>query len=142
MAKDGKSNNLAAALTFFLATNAVAYHDLEMPSDDTTDKIFEPLQEAMNSTPEIVQMTNAQKEQMHDWLVCMAGFVLAGYIEAKQTRDKKSLENFRQIAALSSQIVGVDISRVTITKAGLKTIGALRTDTIFVPELRSGHLAE
>jgi hypothetical protein len=37
VAKEGKSNNVAAAMAFFIASNVVAYHQTEMPSDaDTT----------------------------------------------------------------------------------------------------------
>lgn len=147
VSKDGKAHNLAAALTFFLATNAVAYHDLEMPSDDATEKMFVPIRDAMNATPEIARMTNAEKEQMHDWLVYMAGFVLAGYVEAKQSKDLASQKNFRDIAAMASQILGVDISRVKITKNGLETSllerPAPKADKhaiIFVPELLSDPL--
>ena len=124
--KEGKSNNVAAALTFFLASNAVVYHDAEMPSDDATEKMFVQLRDAMSTTPEIAAMTNAQKEQMHDWLVYMGGFVLVGYAKAKQDNDAKTLKSFREIAVLSSKIVGVDISRIRITSNGFESAAIRR----------------
>lgn len=143
--KDGKSNNVAAALTFFLASNVVVYHDLEMPSEDATEKMFVQLRDAMNTTPEIVKMTNAEKEQMHDWLVYMGGFVLLGYVKAKQDNDKKSLKDFREIAATSAKIVGVDISKITITANGLESAQLEKPtrydEVIFAPALRRDRLA-
>lgn len=142
--KDGKSNNVAAALTFFLASNVVVYHDLEMPSDDATEKMFVQLRDAMNTTPEIVRMTNAEKEQMHDWLVYMGGFVLLGYVKAKQDDDKKSLNDFREIAATSAKIVGVDISKIMITANGLESarleMPPSYDELIFAPALRRDRL--
>lgn len=143
VAKDGKSNNIAAALTFFLAINAMVYHGLGMPSDEETEKTFARLRDAMNSTPEIGRMTNAEKQQMHDWLVCMGGFVLAGYLEAKQNKDAETLASFREVAALASRIVGVDITKVKLTANGLETASLEPPPykIIFGPELRSDPLS-
>lgn len=139
VAKDGRSNNIAAALTFFLAVNAMVYHDLDLPSDEVTDKVYDQLSGAMVTTPEIARMTDAEKQQMHDWLVYMGGFVLAGYVEAKQNNNAETLKSFQQVAALSSKIVGVDISKVTLSAKGLDVASLEKRpfdDLIFVQALR------
>lgn len=133
VAKEGKSNNLAAAMTFFIASNVVAYHRTEMPSDEATENLFVSLRDLMSSTPEISKMTNAEKLQMHDWLVYMGGFVLAGYVEAKQTNNRDNLDNFRQIAEYSTKIVlGIDVSTLTINKTGLSVSGSMAHNTFRV----------
>ena len=125
VAKDGKSNNLAAAMTFFIASNVVSYHRTEMPSEPATEKLFIALRDVMMSTPEIAKMTNAEKQQMHDWLVYMGGFILSSYLIAKQSNDRKAMDNSRLLASLSTKIVlGIDISTVKFTKDGLSAIGS------------------
>lgn len=116
VAKDGKSNDLAAALTFFLLSNIVAYNDSEVPTEAATEEVYVSLREAMNTTPEIARMTNAEKQQMHDWLVYLGGFVLTGYTVAKQTNDKASMKTFREVAELSSNLIGVDLGQLDLSK--------------------------
>ena len=137
VAKEGKSNNLAAAMTFFIASNVVAYHRTPLPSDEVTEKLFVSLRDIMSSTPEISRMTNAEKQQMHDWLVYMGGFVLAGYMDAEQNNDRASLDNFRDIARTSTKIVlGIDVSTITFTKDGLSSSGGGLADSR-IPEFFS-----
>ena len=97
-AKGGKSNNIAAALTFFLAATSMAYHQTDAPSDRVTDALVEVLQQELSASPEFKSMTNLQKQQMHDWLVVAGGFVLAGYLDAVKTSDEKELADYKQVA--------------------------------------------
>ena len=97
-AKAGKSNNIAAALTFFLVTTSMAYHQTDAPSDRVTDALVEVLQQELSASPEFKSMTNLQKQQMHDWLVVAGGFVLAGYLDAVKTSDEKELADYKQVA--------------------------------------------
>ncbi len=69
VAKEVKSNNLAAAMTLFIASNVVAYHNSEMPSDEATEEFYNSIRDVMAATPEIARLTNAEKQQTHDWLV-------------------------------------------------------------------------
>ncbi len=134
VAKEGKSNSLAAAMTFFIASNIVAYHRTPMPSDEATEALFVSLRDIMTSTPEIAKMTNAEKQQMHDWLVYMGGFSLASYLSAKETNDRQGLDNARELAGLSTQIVlGIDIATIKFTKDGLAASGAMANGRVTKP---------
>lgn len=114
VAKEGKSHNLAAAMAFFIAANVAAYHQSELPSDAATETLFQSLQETMAALPAFARLSNAEKQQMHDWLVCMGGFVLTGYTEARQGGDRESLKNFSQLADYSMRLVlGVDVGRLS-----------------------------
>ncbi len=97
-AKAGKSNNIAAALTFFLVTTSMAYHQTDAPADAVTDALVEVLQQELSAAPEFKSMTNLQKQQMHDWLVVSGGFILAGYLDGVKTSDAKELADYKELA--------------------------------------------
>lgn len=101
----GRSNNIAAALTFFLAANSMAYHQTDAPTDSVTDGLFEILQQEMSASPEFKSMKALQKQQMHDWLVVAGGLVLAGYLDAVKTNDEKALADYKELANASFKLV-------------------------------------
>ena len=114
VAREGKSNNLAAAMSFFIAANVAAYHQAELPADAATEKLFQSLQETMAGVPAFARLSNPEKQQLHDWLVCMAGFVLTGYTEAKQSGDRESLKSFGELADYSMRLVlGVEVGKLS-----------------------------
>ena len=120
VAKEGKSNNIAAAMTFFIAANVVAYHQTDMPSDSDTDKLFASLQQAMTKVPAFAAMSNADKQQMHDWLVCMGGFSLTNYMDAKQNRDAQGLATIKEFADYSMRLVlGVEGAKLSLAGSQL-----------------------
>ncbi len=120
VAKEGKSNNLAAAMTFFIAANVAAYHQSELPSDADTDRLFESMQQAMAQIPAFAAMSNAEKQQLHDWLVYMGGFSLANYTDAKQNRDAQGLATIKDFADFSMRIVlGVEGAKLSLAGSRL-----------------------
>jgi hypothetical protein len=120
VAKDGKSNNLAAALTFFIASGLTAYNGTDEPSEQAVERFYNTLHDHMRSAPEFAAMSNADKQQMHDWLVLMGGLVMAGYLSAKQSGDPAEMQNSRQLAYYALKIVGVDPS---MSFSGLNAAG-------------------
>lgn len=104
-AKDGRSNNIAAALAFFLAATSMAYHQTDEPAESVTDALVEVLQQELSAAPEFKSMTNLQKQHMHDWLVVTGGFVLAGYLDAVKTNDQKELADYKELANASFKLV-------------------------------------
>ena len=120
VAKEGKSNNLAAAMTFFIAANVVAYHQTEMPSDADTDKLFESLQRALAKIPAFAAMSNAEKQQTHDWLVYMGGFSLTNYMDAKQSGNAQGLATIKDFADYSMRLVlGVEGAKLSLAGSRL-----------------------
>ena len=105
VAKEGKSNDLAAAMTFFIASNVVAYHNSDLPSDTETEEFYNSIRGVMIATPAITRLSNIEKQQVHDWLVYMGGFVLAGHVNAKNTNDASSLADYRSIADQSMRLI-------------------------------------
>jgi hypothetical protein len=114
VAKEGKSNNLAAAFTFFIAANVMAYYQSDEPSDQASETLFKELQPVIASIPEFARMSNSDKHRMHDWLVCMGGFVMTGYMDAKQTGDKPGLGNYREFATYAIRLVlGIEVGKLS-----------------------------
>lgn len=105
VAKEGKSNDLAAAMTFFIASNVVAYHNSDVPSDAETEEFYNSIRGVMIATPAITRLSNFEKQQVHDWLVYMGGFVLAGHANAKNTNDASSLADYRSVADQSMRLI-------------------------------------
>lgn len=124
VAKEGKSYNLAAAMTFFIAANVSAYHRTDMPSDEAGETLFKSLAEAMAASPIFAGMSNAEKQQMYDWLVCMAGFVATGYADAKQNNDQEGLKNFGELADYAMRLaLGVEVGKMSFAGNKLSVAG-------------------
>lgn len=120
--KEGKANDLAAAMAFFLAANVSAFHRTDMPSDADGEKLYHSLASSMSSNTAVTSMSNADKERMHDWLVCMAGFVATGYEDAKTSGDKTAMATIAELAKASMKLVlGLDIEKMSIGPGGVKT---------------------
>lgn len=120
VAREGKSHNLAAAMTFFISTNVAAYHGAELPSDEAGEQLFRSLQETMAGLPAFAALSNQEKQQLHDWLVCMAGFTLTGYTDARRSGDQESLKSFGELADYSLRLVlGVEAGKMNISSGGV-----------------------
>jgi hypothetical protein len=79
----------------------------------------------MSQSPAFAQMADAEKQRMHDWLVCMASFVLTGYVDAQQSGDQANLKNFGELADYSMRLVlGVEAAAVTLNGGRLSVGGA------------------
>ena len=110
-----KVNNLAAAFTFFISADVVAYTQTDEPDDNSTNQLFEKLQIAISNDPEFAQMTDREKQRVHDWLVCVGGFTMLGYADAKQTGDAQNLAAYREFAANSLRLVmGMDPGEISL----------------------------
>ncbi len=123
--KEGKSNNLAVAMAFFITANVVTYHQAELPPDADTDKLFESLQRAMVKIPAFANLSNAEKQQLHDWLVIMGGFALTTYMGGKQNRDMEGLATIKDFADYSMRLVlGVEIAKLRLDGGRLSIAAA------------------
>ena len=123
-AKAGKANNLAVTMTFFIVANLVAYQQTDMPSDADTIAMSQAMEQRMSRVPAFAAMSNAEKQQMHDWLVCMAGFALTNYMSAKHSNDAQWLATIKQLAADSLRLaLGVEAAKLTLAGPQIKLQG-------------------
>lgn len=118
VAREGKSNNLAAAMAFFIAANVMAYHQTDMPSDADMSKLMDSLQQAMARVPAFAQMSGPEKHSMHDWLVCIGGFALMNYMQAKQRGDAEGLATMKQFAEYAMRLaLGIEAKNLKLSGA-------------------------
>ncbi len=118
VARELKPNNLAAAMAYFIAANVMAYHQTEMPLDSYITKLMESLQQAMVRIPAFAQMSDLEKQKMHDWLVCMGGFALTNYMDAKDRKDAQGLVTMKQFADYSMRLVlGIEAKNLKLSGA-------------------------
>jgi hypothetical protein len=100
VSKKGRSNDVAMALTFFIATCVTVYHDAPEPSEAALDNLYESLADLMSQEAGIVNSSNIDKQILHDRLVYISGLVLGGYSAAKEQNDSASLTTFRLLAGV------------------------------------------
>jgi hypothetical protein len=100
-----KANNLAAAFTFFISAQVVAYGRSEEPDDSATEQLFQKLQVAISNLPEYIGMSNMEKHRVHDWLICIGGFTMLGYADANQDGNTQNVAAYQQFAGNSLRLV-------------------------------------
>lgn len=123
VATKGRSNNLPAAYTFFIATTVTVYHDDPEPSDEAIDKLWDGMSTALGEMPELQNLTNEEKQQIYDMLVAFSGFVLAGYTHAKTSGDAESLKVFKALSGgLIQTVLKTEPEKLKFGKSGLDIV--------------------
>ena len=116
----GRSNDLALALSFFLATNASVYHDGGQPSDPQMFKLRETVAEALIEGNALKDMSDRQKQEMYEVLVLFTGFTLAVYQEGKQGNNSETVKTSQQLAGQNLlAVVGISPDKINFTDQGL-----------------------
>jgi len=80
----GHPNDLALAMSFFLATNASIYHDAGEPTDPQMIELRDTIAEALVEGNALSSMSDRKKQEMYEALVLFTGLALATYHEGKQ----------------------------------------------------------
>lgn len=123
VAANGRSNNLPAAFTFFIASTVTVYRDDPEPSDQATDKLWDGMSGALSEMPELSNLSNAEKQQLYDMLIAFSGFVLAGYMESKTSGDAQTLKVFQTLSGeLIRTVLKTDPARLRFSKDGLDIV--------------------
>lgn len=121
VAPKGRKNNLAAAMTFFIAAGLMVYHDAVEPSDTATENLFFALSQMIDETPDMANVPNKDKQFLHDTFVSFSGLVFATYLEAKQSNNKESLKVAQQLAGgLLQEILKINASNLRFEGDTLK----------------------
>jgi hypothetical protein len=123
VAKNGRSNNLSAAFTFFIASAVTVYHDDPEPSDEAVDKLWDGMSSTLDEMPELAGLTNDEKQQMYDTLVSFSGLVLAGHMLGKQTGDKEMQRLYKQLSAtLIQTVLKTEPDKLRFGRSGLNVV--------------------
>ena len=123
VAAKGRSNNLPAAFTFFIASTVTVYRDDPEPTDQAIDKLWDGLSGALTESPEMANLSDSEKQQLYDMLVAFSGFVLAGYMEAKSSGDTETLKIFQTLSGeLVRTVLKTDPTSLRFSKDGLDIV--------------------
>ena len=124
VSKRGRANNLAAALTFFVASTVTVYHNDPEPSDEAIDQLWDGINDTLNGLPEMSKLTDAEKQEMYEMLVACGGLVLAGHVLSKESSDAGSAAVYRQLAGeLIKTVLQVEPGKVRFNSGGLNIAG-------------------
>ncbi len=93
-----KKNNVAGAATFLMATAVSVFHESPEPSKAATDRLFHGLNSIYDEIPQMASASNKDKQFLYDLYISYGGLILASYEEAKQTKNKETIDAIRVIA--------------------------------------------
>lgn len=116
----GHPNDLALALSFFLATNASIYHDAGQPADPPMVELRDMIAEALVEGNALSSMSDRKKQEMYEALVLFTGFTLATYQEGKQRGDAETVKISQQLAGQNLlAVIGISPDKINFTDQGL-----------------------
>lgn len=120
VAAKGRSKDISAAFTFFIATAVTVYRNDSMPDDKAVDNLWAGMSSALTEMPEVKNLTNAEKQQLYDMLIGFSGFLLAGYAEGQTAGGEETRKLFQQVAGVLIQtILKTDPDKLRFTQDGL-----------------------
>lgn len=123
VAAKGRSKDVAAAFTFFIATAVTVYRDDPEPSDAAVDNLWGGMGSALAEIPEVARLTNAEKQQTYDMLIGFSGLLLAGYAEGQNPGGQETKKLFQQLAGVLIQtVLKTDPNKLRFTNEGLDII--------------------
>jgi hypothetical protein len=115
----GHPNDLALALSFFLATNASIYHDGGQPADPPMVELRDTIAQALSEGNALGSMNDRQKQEMYETLVLFTGFALAVYEEGKGG-NAESLKVSQQLGGQNLlAVTGISPDKINFTDQGL-----------------------
>src|SRR5713226_6519119 len=116
----GHPNDLALALSFFLATNASIYHGAGEAPDAPMMELRDTIAAALVEDNALNGVTDRQKQELYETLVIFTGFTLATYQEGKQGGNAESVKAAQQLAGQNLlAVIGISPEKITFTAQGL-----------------------
>jgi hypothetical protein len=116
----GHPNDLALAMSFFLATNASIYHDAGEPTDPQMVELRDMIAEALVEGNALSSMTDRKKQEMYEALVLFAGLALTTYQEGKRSGNAETVKAGQNLAGQSLlAVMGISPDKITFTAQGL-----------------------
>lgn len=117
---EGRPNDLGHALTFFVAVNYLVVHEQDV-SDEGMAAANRQLDALLASSANLARAGDRQKQQLAEYFVCSAGFVLAGYQQGKEKDDARQVKQYQALAGQNlKQLLQIEADRLQITDDGLR----------------------
>lgn len=118
LAKTGRKNNIAAAMTFFIVSNVTVYHGDPEPGDDVTEALFEGINQIFDETPEMASVPNREKQFMYDMMIAFGGLSYAGYLYGKENNDQGTAKAYQKLAGeLLKQALKLDAEKIRFVQS-------------------------
>ncbi len=118
--KLGKPNDLAFALSYFMAQNATVYRGAADPKDEQFLELRETIVAALAQSGGFKNLTDRQKQELYEMLVSYTGLVYLGYQDARKRGAREEVETYRQLAGLNlKNITHIAPERIDFTADGL-----------------------
>ncbi len=149
--KDGfPANDLAYAFEYFVVNSYMTYHDLHDVDYDKDPRvkrgkdmfdrltlinekkllkvslsqeraIYNQFKTLLAGNPEVLKMTDGQKQELAELLAIMFGVQYTAYIKGVNREDEKGIEQARQMAKqYLEKLIGVPVERIKIGDNGLR----------------------
>ncbi len=119
-AKKGKKNDVALALTFFLASCVTVYNDAPEPSDQAIDNLYDALSDSLIEDEQFAASTDREKQEMSETLIYIGGLVLGGYTIGKEGDDEDTVKVFQTLAGVSlASLTQLDPKKMKFNDKGL-----------------------
>ena len=111
--------DLGRAAAFFVLVNYVAATGKEA-NDAQANETEKKFRTTLASSNAFAKMSNAQRQQLYEYLVVLGTLPLAGATQAQQSGNKKEEAAYRQLAsALVKTLFGIQVDQMTLTSSGL-----------------------
>jgi hypothetical protein len=118
--QEKRPNDLGHALTFFVAVNYLVLHGDDV-SDEAMAAANRQLDALLASSANLAKAGDRQKQQLAEYFVCSAGFVLAGYQQGKEKADARQVKQYQELAAQNLKLLlQVEADQIRLTDAGLQ----------------------
>lgn len=113
------STDLARTLSYCIALN-YAYSTEQDVSAKGLDELRRKMREALSSDAKFRALSDKQKQELSEGLIILSHFVALGYDEAKEAKDKETMNKFKQLAQANLKaILGVPVQQVKLEHTGL-----------------------
>lgn len=112
VAASGRKNNLAAAMTFFIATTVTVFNDDPEPSNEATENLFQALTLMYAETPNISSVPDKDKQFLYDTFISFSAIPLTFYVEAKDKNDPEMMK----LAKVAAGSLLLDILKINPTE--------------------------
>lgn len=97
-ARLGKPNDLALALSFFLAQNTAVLRGVPDPKEEQILDLRQVILVAFGQTAGLGSFTDQQRQELYEVLVGYTGLAYAGYLDAKRRGDQPHIKEFQKVA--------------------------------------------
>jgi len=123
VASKNRQNNISSALVFFIASTVTVYHDDPEPADSALDSLWDSMEATLAGSPELNNLSNAEKEEIYNSLIFVSGLVLSFRELAVINRDPDLASQSRSIAGtLIKQTLNLNPEKLRFTKKGLELL--------------------